>query len=215
VEGDLTADLERELLDRGLREIGLEIPEGQKAALLQLAELLETWAERINLTAHRTRQAIVHRLILDAAALAQCLPVAPRIADLGSGAGFPGLPLAILRPQSGLTLIEARERRHYFQRAAVRALALSNVETRRGRAEALEPTPHELVVAQAVAQPAEALAWMLPWAAPGGMLAIPGAASPPEIAAPAAARFENILSYSVPCGGPARTVWTARRQCER
>ena len=79
VEGDLTADLERELLDRGLGEIGLEIPEGQKASLLQLAELLETWAERINLTAHRTRQAIVHRLILDAAALAQCLPAAPRI----------------------------------------------------------------------------------------------------------------------------------------
>jgi 16S rRNA (guanine527-N7)-methyltransferase len=215
VEGDLTVERERELLDRGLREIGLEIPEGQRSALLQLAELLETWAERVNLTAHRTRQAIVHRLMLDAAALAQCLPAAPRIADLGSGAGFPGLPLAILRPQSDLTLIEARERRHYFQRAAVRALALPNVQTRRGRAETLEPTPHELVVAQAVARPAEALAWMLPWTAPGGVLAIPGAASPPDITPPPAVKFEEILSYSVPCGGPARTVWTARRQPER
>lgn len=214
-ESDLTADAERELLDRGLREVGLETSEGQKAALLQLAELLETWAARINLTAHRTREAIVHRLILDAAALARCLPAARSIADLGSGAGFPGLPLAILRPESHVTLIEARERRHYFQRAAVRALTLSNVDTRRGRAEILEPAPHELVVAQAVAHPAEALVWMLPWAGPGATLAIPSAASPPDIVPPAAAQFENIVEYSVPCGGPARTVWMGRRRSGR
>ena len=211
-ESDLTADVERELLDRGLCEIGLEASEGQKSALLQLAELLETWAERINLTAHRTRDAIIRRLILDSAALTRSLPEARKIADLGSGAGFPGLPLAILRPESCLTLVEARERRHYFQRAAVRALALPNVHTLRGRAEALQPTPHDLVVAQAIAQPSNALEWMLPWAAPGGALAIPGAASPPEIAPPSAVKRENILRYSVPCGGPARTVWLGRRQ---
>ena len=214
-ESDLTADVERELLDRGLREIGLEASEGQKIALLQLAELLETWAERINLTAHRTRDAIIHRLILDAAALAQLLPESRKIADLGSGAGFPGLPLAILRRESRLTLVEARERRHYFQRAAVRALALSNVHTLRGRAEVLQPIPHDLVVAQALAQPANALEWMLPWAAPGAILALPGAASPPEIAPPPGVKRKNTLRYSVPCGGPARTVWLGRRQSDR
>lgn len=211
-ESDLTADVERELLDRGLGEIGLEVPEGQKSALLQLAELLEAWAARINLTAHRTRDAIIRRLILDAAALSQCLPAAQSIADLGSGAGFPGLPLAILRPESRLSLVEARERRHYFQRAAVRALGLSNVHTLRGRAEALRPTPHELVVAQAMAQPSSALTWMLPWVAPVGTLAIACAAPPPEITPPPAVSCQDILRYSVPCGGPVRAVWLGRRQ---
>jgi 16S rRNA (guanine527-N7)-methyltransferase len=211
-ENDLTAEAERELLDRGLAEIGLEASEGQRSALVQLAELLEAWAARINLTAHRTRDAIIRRLVLDAAALSQCLPAAQSIADLGSGAGFPGLPLAILRPESRLSLVEARERRHYFQRAAVRAMGLSNVHTLRGRAEALRPTPHELVVAQALAQPSSALPWMLPWAAPEGALAIPCAAPPPEITPPPAIRNQDILLYSVPCGGPARTVWVGRRQ---
>ncbi len=211
-EGNLAADVERELLDRGLDEIGLEVSEGQRSALLQLAELLEAWATHINLTAHRTREAIVHRLILDAAALSQCLPASQRIADLGSGAGFPGLPLAILHPESRLSLVEARERRHYFQRAVVRALGLSNVDTLRGRAEALQPTPHELVVAQALAQPSIALRWMLPWAAPEGTLAIPGAAPPPEVTPPPAVCCRDIVRYSVPCGGPARTVWLGRRQ---
>jgi 16S rRNA (guanine527-N7)-methyltransferase len=204
--------VERQLLDQGLCEIGLEASEGQKSALLQLAEMLETWAERINLTAHRARDAIVHRLILDAAALAQSLPEARRIADLGSGAGFPGLPLAILRPESRLTLVEARERRHYFQRAAVRALSLPNVQTLRGRAEALQPTLHDMVVAQAFARPSNALEWMLPWAAPGATLAIPGAAAPLEIVPPPGVIHDNNLIYSVPCGGPARTVWLGRRQ---
>jgi 16S rRNA (guanine527-N7)-methyltransferase len=204
--------VERDLLCRGLSEIGLVASETQRSALLQLAELLEVWAERVNLTAHRTPEAIIRRLILDAAALSQSLPAARKIADLGSGAGFPGLPLAILRPQSCLTLVEARERRHYFQRAAVRALALANVHTLRGRAEALQPTPHDLVISQALAQPSNALRWMLPWAAPGGALAIPGAAAPPEVTPPPAVQRENILRYSVPCGGPARTVWLGRRR---
>jgi 16S rRNA (guanine527-N7)-methyltransferase len=211
-ESDLTADVERDLLDRGLSEIGLIVSETQRSALLQLAGLLEAWAERVNLTAHRTRDAIIRRLILDAAALSQSLPAAHKIADLGSGAGFPGLPLAILRPQSCLTLVEARMRRHYFQRAAVRALVLANVHTLRGRAEAHQPTPHDLVVSQALAQPSRALRWMLPWAAPGGALAIPGTESPPEITPPPAVQHENILRYSVPCGGPARTVWLGRRR---
>lgn len=210
LEDDLSAGTARELLDRGLAEIGLAASDPQKGALLQLATLLEDWAERINLTAHRTCEAIVHRLILDAAALSQCLPQGQRIADLGSGAGFPGLPLAILRPGSCLVLIEARERRHYFERAAIRSLNLANASARRGRVEGLPPAPHDLVVAQALAKPSSALELMLPWTAPGGTLAIPGAATPPEIRGPASVIPVGVLRYSVPCGGPARTVWLGR-----
>ena len=63
-----------------------------------------------------------------------------------------GLPLAILHPRRRVTLVESRERRHHFQRAAVRELGLGNVEPQLGRAESLEARPHDAVVAQAMAR---------------------------------------------------------------
>jgi len=200
----------RELLDRGLAELDLHVTSTQRDRLLELAALLERWSVRINLTGHRGLEAIVHRLVLDAAALLAELPAPPSVADLGSGAGFPGLPAAILWPGTSVTLVESRERRHHFQRAACRALELSNARPLRGRAEALEASEHALVVAQAMAQPTEALHWMIPWATAGGLLALPGALEPPF---PQDPRVElvRVARYCVPCGGPSRTLWVGRR----
>jgi len=200
-----------ELLERGLDELGLPLAATQRQALLDLAELVAAWGEHLNLSGHREPRAILHRLILDAVALEGVLPAAPQIADLGSGAGMPGLPLAVLRPASRVTLIEARERRHFFQRAAIRALGLTNVEARLGRCEALAPEPHALVAAQALAKPERALALMLPWAAPAGLLAIPSAAEAPPLALPDSLLEEKTLYYTVPCGGPGRSLRLARR----
>lgn len=205
----------RALAERGLRELG--VPEAERGRLAEglgaLAELLAAWARRMSLTAHREPAAVIRHLALDALALDAALPERPSWVDVGSGAGFPGLPVALRHPERRLTLVEARERRHHFQRAAVRELGLRNVRPLRGRAEALEPEPHALVVAQAVARPARALAWMRPWAEPGGLLALPlgslGDAPAPD-AVPGVAEGRG-LSYRVPLGGPERAVWLARR----
>ena len=164
----------------------------------------------MNLTAHRTLESIVRRLILDAAALAAHLPPVASLADLGSGAGFPGFPIAILRPQCRVTLVEARQRRHHFQRAVVRELALPNVRLELGRAETLDPSPHAAVVAQAMARPATALGWMLRWAAPDALLLVPGAQQLPEVPEIGAISLEAEHRYRVPCGGPERTLWIGR-----
>ena len=201
----------RELLLSGFSELGLSIPADRSEALLRLAGLLERWGQRINLSGHRDLESIVARLILDAAALATALPEVPSLVDLGSGAGFPGLPIAVLRPQCSLLLVEAREKRHHFQRAAVRELELSNVEPVWGRAERLEPRPRAAVVAQAVAEPSKALEWMLPWAKPGGWLAIPGGERPPEVVSRPDLGPSRMVAYRVPCGGPSRTLWLAQR----
>jgi 16S rRNA (guanine527-N7)-methyltransferase len=121
------------MLRAGLSELALDPRPDQIDALLRLATLLERWAQRANLSSHRDVESIVARLILDAAALSQCLPLAATLVDLGSGAGFPGLPIAVLRPESAVLLVEAREKRHHFQRAAVRELGLRNVEMLCGR----------------------------------------------------------------------------------
>ena len=110
---------------------------------------------------------------LDAAALTAQLPEIASLADIGSGAGFPGLPFAILRADCRVTLVESRERRHHFQRQVIRQLGLDNVRAELGRAEALEPSLHAAAIAQAVARPADALPLLLPWVEIGGLLLFP------------------------------------------
>ena len=200
-----------EVLERGLAELELEASPAQLAGLSALAQRVATWGERINLTGHRGELAVVRRLVLDAVALLRAAPDFESLADLGSGAGFPGLPIAILRPEIEITLVEARQRRHHFQRAICRELGLSNVEAIRGRAEELPAKQHGAVVAQAVGPADRVLAWMLPWAAPDGWLMIPGGEHPPALKTTRGVRNVELRSYQVPESGPERTLWLARR----
>lgn len=203
----------QEELRGALAELGLEVVPEQVDALLALAKLLEEWGQRMNLSGHRSAAAVVRRLILDAAALLVAAPPFASLADLGSGAGFPGLPIAILRPGVRVTLVDARERRFHFQRAACRTLGLENVEPIRGRLEDLEAYPHEAVLAQALARPRRAVEWMRPWAAPGGWLLIPGseegAALPGGEGGGEGLASAERRRYRVP-GGPRRTLWVGR-----
>jgi 16S rRNA (guanine527-N7)-methyltransferase len=207
----LTGPDARPVLTAGLQELGLSPSLAEPLA--SLANLLARWAGRMNLTGHRTPEAIARRLILDALALGESLPVRPptSLADLGSGAGFPGLPLAVRWPASAVMLVEARERRHHFQRAAVRTLGLVNVEPRRGRLEDLPPRPHEVVVAQALAQAERAVEWMLPWVAPGGWLVLARSADAGPVPDAPGLEPGRSIPYRVPLGGPARLLWAARR----
>lgn len=210
--GDDSAQTARRLLVEGFDELALAATDQQLNRLLELAQLLGQWSKRINLTGHRTVLDIVRKLILDAAALCAQLPEIASLADIGSGAGFPGLPVAILRPDCQVTLVESRERRHHFQRQVIRQLGLDNVRAELGRAETLEPSIHAAAIAQAVARPAEALPLLLPWVGIGGLLLFPGSNPPPPIPEDGLrARFESCLTYKVPLGGTLRTLWTARK----
>jgi 16S rRNA G527 N7-methylase RsmG len=93
----------------------------------------------------------------------------------------------------------------------VRELGLRNARLKLGRAEVLEPQPHAAVVAQAMARPARALRWMLPWAAPGGLLLLPGSTSCPQVPELSGVLFDSWVRYRVPCGGPERGLWVGRR----
>jgi 16S rRNA (guanine527-N7)-methyltransferase len=201
----------RGLLAEGLDTLGISATDSQIDSLLALAEILDKWSARINLTGHRNVEAIIRRLILDAAALVRELPEFSSLADIGSGAGFPGFPIAILRPQCRVTLIDSRERRHHFQREAIRHLGLDNACAVLGRAEVLEATPHGASIAQAVATPTTALSLLLPWTEPEGLLLFPGSVPSPAVPDDPRVRFESCVEYRVPCGGPDRSLWIARR----
>jgi 16S rRNA (guanine527-N7)-methyltransferase len=209
-----------ELRLRGLIALGLAelaYPPDLAPQLTRLAIHVSRWAERLNLTAHRSPEAVARRLILDALALGRALPeMSPTsIADLGSGAGFPGIPLAILWPGCHVTLVDSRERRNHFQRSAVRELGLANVQTLRGRAESVPHEPHQIAIAQAMAQPATVLGWLRDWVNPGGWIVLPLSESQlaelPRFEVPLGVIQAETRSYEVPLGGARRSLWIGRR----
>jgi 16S rRNA (guanine527-N7)-methyltransferase len=181
---------------------------------MTLAGMLAAWSQRINLTGHRGLEAIVERLLLDAAALAAQLPPITSLADIGSGAGFPGLPVAILRPECRVTLVEARRKRHHFQRAVVRELRLPNVRLEHGRSEDLPATPHAAAIAQALAKPEQALPWMLPWVEAGGYVLLPGSDAAPAVPSRTDVLYERLVRYRVPGNNRERSLWIGRKQAD-
>ncbi len=127
-------------LSAGLGKLGLTLEPGQVAALSALAAELADWNTRVNLTAIRDPADVVDKHLLDSLAVLPWLR-GHTVADVGSGAGFPGLPLAIADPERRYTLIESTGKKVKFIRHVVERLALPNVEVLQGRAEALKPSP--------------------------------------------------------------------------
>jgi 16S rRNA (guanine527-N7)-methyltransferase len=202
----------RTTLADGLEALRLHPGHASTDKLARLAVLLADWAPKMNLTGHRGADAIARRLILDAVALFNVLPDFDSLADLGSGAGFPGLPIAILYPDRRLVSVEARAKRVSFQRAVVRKLGLENVEIIQSRIENVEPVVCQAVVAQAVVPPDQIAPLLLPWCRSDGWIAAPGtpeslAEIPPETAG---TEPGEIRRYQVPLAGSDRRVWLTR-----
>ena len=127
-------------LTNGAAALGIALEKVQVQALLTLITELADWNTRFNLTAITEPADIVDKHLLDSLAVLPLLR-GLRIADIGSGAGFPGLPLAIANPGRRYTLIESTGKKASFLHHAVEKLALNNVEVFYGRAETLKPRP--------------------------------------------------------------------------
>ena len=117
-----------DLLKDGAAALGLELAPGVLEQFGFYLTELKRWNARINLTALRTDRDIVVKHFLDSLAVLPFLGDAPSLADLGSGAGFPGLALKLARPDLSLTLVEAREKKTAFLEYLVSCLHLTGVE---------------------------------------------------------------------------------------
>jgi len=145
------------------------------------------------------------RHIINCAVIEAGLPSGSAVADIGSGAGLPGLVLAIARPDLHLTLIEPLLRRATFLHEALEKLALSNVEVVRARAEDLHGRhTYGAITSRAVAPLDRLVSWCWPLVRPGGaMLAIKGASAVTEVAAQAGDLRRRGLTATVEhYGGP-------------
>jgi 16S rRNA (guanine527-N7)-methyltransferase len=130
----MTVDSERELLTAGACEIGLSLAKAQVDALLLLIDELERANSEFNLTAIRDRPGMLAKHVLDSLTLHPYLR-GTRVADIGTGAGFPGLPLAIANPARRFALIEATGKKARFAAQAAQKIGCGNVEVVHTRAE--------------------------------------------------------------------------------
>jgi 16S rRNA (guanine527-N7)-methyltransferase len=166
------------------KSMGVELTEPDAARLQQLLNELERWNRTYNLTAITKREDMVTHHLLDSLAVNPELQ-GSAIADVGTGAGFPGLPLAVLNPERRFTLIDSAGKKIRFVSHVAHALGLTNVEGIHARVESLRPEkPFETIVTRAFSPLPEMLEKVGPLCGPGtNVLAMKGKWPREEIAA--------------------------------
>jgi len=183
--------------------MGVTLDAAQEAALLRLLDELELWARAYNLTAIGDRASMITHHLLDSLSVAPYLH-GTRIADLGTGAGVPGLPLAIACPERQFTLVDSTAKKIRFIEHAVRTLGLGNVRAVHARIEQLPdlaPAPAwDTVLARALAPVDKLLPLVRPLCGPETrVLAMCGRRPDAELAAlPAGWRLVSLHSLQVP-----------------
>ena len=186
-------------LDAGLAALGLDA--SLAAPLRRYLELLARWNRTYNLTAIRDPGEMVTLHLLDSLSMHAHVRGVARLADLGTGAGLPGIPLAIALPELQVTLVESNGKKARFLREAVRTLGLANARVAESRAEALDmPGAFDAITARAMATLADLVTAGGHLLAPGGrLLAMKGVRPDAEIAdLPPGWRVEAVHPLAVP-----------------
>jgi 16S rRNA (guanine527-N7)-methyltransferase len=184
------------LVDRAAAATGVAI-EAERADVVTWLERLQEWNARIDLTAARTPEELVDLMLADAMVLAPRIPQGARIVDVGTGAGAPGLALALVRRDLRVTLVEPLGKRAAFLRTVVGAVSRSDVVIERARGDALGGRrAWDVALSRATLGPGPWLELGVTLAAPGGsvwaLLARDDAPSSPR------AQLAEDVSYTWP-----------------
>lgn len=182
-----------------MKQIAIEYFGDQFELADQYHNFLATAGIERGLIGPREAEKLWERHILNCAVIHSLIPENATVADIGSGAGLPGLVLAIIRPDLRITLIEPLLRRTTFLTEAVVELGLSNVEVVRGKADTCHHRKFDVVTSRAVAPLAKLLAWSLPMVAKNGHVhAIKGSSATAEIAGlPVITKKQLVLSTTI------------------
>jgi len=185
-------------LERGIASLGVSLPDDAVGRLLDYRELLERWNAAYNLTAIRNDEEMIARHLVDSLAI---LPYVHgrSLADLGTGPGLPGIPIAIAEPAREVLMVDSNGKKVRFLREAIRSLKLTNGRALQSRVEDVEGT-FECVTARAFATLADMLRWGGHLLAPNGTwLAMKGKHPADELGGvPDGFRVEAIHVLKVP-----------------
>nr|WP_298724434.1 16S rRNA (guanine(527)-N(7))-methyltransferase RsmG [uncultured Steroidobacter sp.] len=143
----------------GAAQLGIELSERQAQQLIAVLDELDDWNQRMNLTAIRERAAQITKHLLDSLSVQPFLHD-ERVLDVGTGAGFPGLPLAIVNPSKQFVLLDSTAKKLKFIEHVAAALALPNVQTVHTRAESYRPAQRfDIVLSRAVGPVEQFVKW--------------------------------------------------------
>jgi 16S rRNA (guanine527-N7)-methyltransferase len=144
-------------LERGIASLGVQLPDGAVERLLDYQALLARWNATYNLTAIRDPAEMISRHLVDSLAI---LPYVhgSSLADLGTGPGLPGIPLAIAAPERQVLLVDSNGKKVRFLREAIRSLKLENVRAVQSRVEEVEGQ-FDCITARAFASLRDMLDW--------------------------------------------------------
>ena len=224
-----------EIVLQGAAQLGIDLDRTQAGLFSRHAALLLEWNRKINLTAivDPARMAVKH--YLDAVAPLNHIPAHGRLLDIGTGAGFPGIPLKIMRPEQPMTLIDGVRKKISFVKQAIRQLELPNIEAIQIRAEALAKTrdgddfmrfstekriksspslvsPYDVIVCRALTDLQAVITLADPLLAPNGCIVAyqgPGQGTQPEKTDAGKTCFgyqRQVHAYQLPILGDARKV---------
>lgn len=163
------------LRDWSARVAGLQLAPPQVDQLRAYIDLLFQWNQKVALVSRGEAKSLIGKHVADSLVAAAHCGGAPSIADLGSGAGFPGLVIAVVRSAAAVSVVESRGRKVSFLEEAARVAGLANVEVVEARIEALADDPrhrgrYALITSRALADLDELTTLAQPLVAPGGRL---------------------------------------------
>lgn len=188
----------QEKLSEGLQELGISLDEGACRKLLDYLALLEKWNKVHNLTAVRDPEDMVTLHLLDSLAVLPHITQG-RLLDVGSGAGLPGIPLAIVRPDLQVTVMDSNHKKASFMRQAKAVLAIANLEVVCGRVEEFKPeSKFDMVISRAFSDLAEFMRLTDHLCAPTGMWLAMKGVYPHEELAQVKNRTAEVVPLTVP-----------------
>lgn len=194
----MTVDLKAQL-DKGCAELKLQLSDQQKTLLLDYLALLQKWNKVYNLTSVRDPQTMLTRHILDSLSLIPYLQC-KSLLDVGSGAGLPGIPIAICFPQMAVTLLDSNIKKTRFLQQVKAELKLNNVTVVHGRVEQISLPKVEVVTARAFATIAEIIDLAARHCDDAGSLVLMKGVYPEQELAAIKSGFklQNIVTLNVP-----------------
>jgi 16S rRNA (guanine527-N7)-methyltransferase len=207
----------RSRIKEGLAQAGITVTDAQCALFEKHADNLLTWNAKINLTAITDPDEMAIKHYIDSALCTKYIPPGSRILDMGSGAGFPAIPLKITEPSYMLTLMDSVRKKVSFLQYVIAALNLSDVSAVHARAQDLARQPQfqkafDTVICRAFSALETFVPLALPFVRPlGKILAMKGKISVSEKAAAARLRDQGFqvaeIPYTLPLSGAQRTLF--------
>ena len=213
------------LLTEGAGRLGVELSDEHCACFSLYLEEIARWSRVTNLISQSDRETIIRKHLLDSLAVSPLIPADVRLLDLSSGAGFPGLVLAVMQSAREVALIEARRKRVSFLKETVRRMKITNVKVYEGRVETLAKeiclrASFAAVISRATWGLKEFLTLAQPFIADRGTaLALKGPRGEQELNDladfPQTLGFcrQNICEYTLPFGAERRQVIIFAKQC--